>query len=121
MRKICMLLAAAALAGCGGGSNPAATSGNPSSPGAGGTSSGGAQPPAVIQAMDEGSAVNPAIVTADNAFGLSLFQNLNANATGNVAISPIEALPISAPERPRLSSDCSSTPTVATPELKRNV
>jgi len=89
MRKICMLLAAAALAGCGGGSNPAATSGNPSSPGAGGTSSGGAQPPAVIQAMDEGSAVNPAIVTADNAFGLSLFQNLNANATGNVAISPI--------------------------------
>jgi len=89
MRKICMLLAAAALAGCGGGSNPAATSGNPNSPGAGGTSSGGAQPPAVIQAMDEGSAVNPAIVTADNAFGLSLFQNLNANATGNVAISPI--------------------------------
>jgi serpin B len=39
--------------------------------------------------MDAGTAVNPAIVTADNTFALNLFQNLNAGATGNVAIAPI--------------------------------
>ena len=33
--------------------------------------------------------VDPAIVTADNTFGLNLFQNLNSGATGNVAIAPI--------------------------------
>jgi serine protease inhibitor len=48
-----------------------------------------AMPPAVMQAKNENTAVNPAIVTADNGFGLSLFQSLNPGATGNMAIAPI--------------------------------
>jgi len=46
-------------------------------------------PPAVMQAQQDNTAVNPAIVTADNSFGLNLFKNLNSGASGNVAISPI--------------------------------
>jgi serine protease inhibitor len=43
----------------------------------------------VVQAESAGTTVNPAIATADNAFGLNLFQTLFAGATGNMAISPI--------------------------------
>ena len=46
-------------------------------------------PPAVMQAQQANSPVDPAIVTADNTFGLNLLQNLNSSATGNVAIAPI--------------------------------
>jgi serpin B len=42
-----------------------------------------------MQAQQANSPVDPAIVTADNTFGLNLFQNLNSAATGNVAIAPI--------------------------------
>jgi serine protease inhibitor len=42
-----------------------------------------------MQAKNDSTAVNPAIVTADNGFGLTLFQNLNSGATGNIAIAPI--------------------------------
>lgn len=81
---VCLML----LAGCGGASVNINGSSNPGAP-AGGNSGSSTQPPAVEQAMDAGTAVNPAIVTADNAFGLSLFENLDANASGNVAISPL--------------------------------
>jgi serine protease inhibitor len=86
------ILAAAWLQGCGGSSMnsmsaappasgpPASTPAPPSSTSA---------PPAVAQAQQENTPVNPAIVMADNAFGLSLFQNLNSGASGNVAIAPI--------------------------------
>ncbi len=43
----------------------------------------------MVQAQKSGTTVNPAIATADNAFGLNLFQTLIAGSTGNVAISPI--------------------------------
>jgi serpin B len=74
------------LSGCGGSSmnGSAASSMSPSAPA--GTSS---TPPAVAQAMDAGTPVNPSIVTADNSFALGLFQHLDAGATGNVAIAPI--------------------------------
>jgi serine protease inhibitor len=78
------LLAAAALsAGCGGGAvNPA------QAPAGGGSNPAGSPPPAVAQAKAAGAPVNPAIVAADNAFGLHLFQSL-ISGTENVAISPI--------------------------------
>jgi len=46
-------------------------------------------PPAVTQAKDAKTTVDPAIVTADNTFGLNLFKNLNQGSTTNVAISPV--------------------------------
>jgi len=80
-----LLLAAAALAGCGGGSASMTMSSDPANP----ASNSSSTPPAVVQAESAGTTVNPAIATADNAFGLNLFQTLIAGATGNVAISPI--------------------------------
>src|SRR3984957_19586266 len=78
---------AGALGGCGGSSMDGSGSsmpppGPPSSP----TSS---APPAVMQAQQANTPVDPAIVAADNTFGLNLFQNLNSGASGNVAIAPI--------------------------------
>jgi serine protease inhibitor len=91
-----LLLLVAAISGCGGGANPTASMSSTGGSNSGGSNSGGSnsggsasEPPAVVQAMDAGSPVNPAVVAADNTFGLSLFQNLNATAVGNVAISPI--------------------------------
>jgi serine protease inhibitor len=81
-----LLLAATVLAGCGGGSVNMTMSSDPAIPGANSSSS---TPPAVVQAQNAGTTVNPDIATADNAFGLNLFQTLIAGATGNVAISPI--------------------------------
>ena len=46
-------------------------------------------PPAVMQAQQANTPVDPAIVTADNTFGLNLFQNLYSGTPGNVAIAPI--------------------------------
>jgi hypothetical protein len=86
-----LILASAALGGCGGGSSgsmmssPAGTSSGSS----GTPSNDSGAPPAVMTAKSEDTPVDPAVVTADNNFGLSLFQNLNAGASGNVAIAPI--------------------------------
>jgi serine protease inhibitor len=80
-----LLLAATLLAGCGGGSVSMTMSSDPANPAANSPST----PPAVAQAESAGTTVNPAIATADNAFGLNLLQTLIAGATGNVAISPI--------------------------------
>src|SRR5258708_5270507 len=85
------LLLAGALAGCGGSSggsmsmNPMQPNPMPPSTNSPSTSA----PPAVVQAQQANTPVDPAIVTADNTFGLKLFQNLNSGATGNVAIAPI--------------------------------
>src|SRR5258708_11926857 len=84
------LLLAGAVAGCGGGSSGGSMSMSPmpmppSAPNSPGTSA----PPAVVQAQQANTPVDPAIVTADNTFGLKLFQNLNSGAVGNVAIAPI--------------------------------
>ena len=87
------IVAAAMLQSCGGSSMNSGMSPAPPASGPPGTTpappSGTAAPPAVAQAQQENTPVNPAIVAADNAFGLSLFQNLNAGASGNVAIAPI--------------------------------
>jgi serine protease inhibitor len=80
------LLAAAVLVGCGGGS--AGTAPNP--PGMSNGTGGSATPTAVAQAQMADTAVDPAIVAADNAFGLSLLDTLlPASDGGNVAISPL--------------------------------
>jgi serine protease inhibitor len=46
-------------------------------------------PPAVMQAQQANSPVDPAIVAADNSFGVDLLQNLTSGASVNVAIAPI--------------------------------
>jgi serine protease inhibitor len=80
---------AGAIGGCGGSSmNGGSMSSNPSAPSAPSNPTTTA-PPAVIQAQQANTAVDPAIVTADNTFGIDLLQNLNSGATGNVAIAPI--------------------------------
>jgi serine protease inhibitor len=83
------LLLASTVGGCGGGSmDGSSMSPSPpsSSPPSGPSTT---APPAVMQAQQDNTPVDPAIVTADNAFGLNLFQNLNSGATSNVAIAPI--------------------------------
>lgn len=80
---------AGALVGCGGSSmNGAMMPVGPMQPNPPSSPSGSA-PPAVMQAQQDNTPVDPAIVTADNGFGVALFQNLNSGATGNVAIAPI--------------------------------
>jgi len=52
----------------------------------------GALPPAVAAAQARGAPVDPLIVTADNAFGLSLIDALiPANGGANICISPLSA------------------------------
>jgi len=73
------------LAGCGGGG-----SGSMANGGVPGGVAPSSLPPAVAQAKDQNTAVDPAIVSADNTFGLSLLNTLiPANAQGNTAIAPI--------------------------------
>lgn len=97
-----MLLAAALLVGCGGSGtsadvqDPTGSGGNAggtgSSGGTGSTggSTSGTTPPAVAQAIKDSTPVDPAIVTADNAFGLSLFDTLLPGAGGgNISIAPL--------------------------------
>jgi serine protease inhibitor len=75
-----LLAAVLALAGCGGGSSATAQS----PPGD------TAMPTAVAQAQKADTQVDPAIVTADNSFGLSLLDSLlPENNGGNIAISPL--------------------------------
>jgi serine protease inhibitor len=82
-----LLLGTALIAGCGGSSmNSGSMAVDPMPPPMGTNTT---APPAVMQAQQENTPVNPAIVTADNTFGLNLFNNLNSGATGNVAIAPI--------------------------------
>src|ERR1700741_3761480 len=52
----------------------------------------GVTPPAVSQALQEGTPPDPAICPADNTFGLSLLNTLlqqGASSSGNAAIAPI--------------------------------
>jgi serine protease inhibitor len=79
------LIAAAVMAsGCGGGSVSTA----PNSSG-GAAYDGSSMPAAVVEAQKADTAVDPAIVAADNAFGLNVLNNLIAGSTDNIAISPI--------------------------------
>lgn len=75
-----LLAAAAVLAGCGGsGPAPDNTAKNSAS-----------VPAAVAKARAENTAVNPAIVVADNTFGLRVLQTLQSrDSSANVAISPL--------------------------------
>ena len=80
---------ASALGGCGGGSmDGSSMSPNPppSAPPSGPSTT---APPAVMQAQQDNTPVDPAIVTADNTFGVNLFQKLYSATPGNVAIAPI--------------------------------
>ena len=83
------LILAGAIGGCGGGSSMSGAMMpvdpmQPTPP-----TSSTTPPPAVMQAQQANTPVDPAIVTADNTFGLNLFQNLYSGAPGNVAIAPI--------------------------------
>jgi serine protease inhibitor len=80
-----LLAAAMALAGCGG--SPVNTV---QSPPGGNSFSGGTTPAAIAQAQKADTPVDPAIVAADNSFGLSLLDTLlPGNDGGNIAISPL--------------------------------
>jgi serpin B len=83
------VLLSGAVAGCGGGGSMGSGSmpGNPM-PGMPNNPS-TTPPPAVMQAQQENTPVDPTLVAADNSFGLNLFKNLNTGASGNVAIAPI--------------------------------
>jgi serine protease inhibitor len=74
------VIMATLMQGCGGDVSTTATTATPAS-----TST----PTAVAQAKADNAAVNPAIVAADDGFGLSLFQMLMPSAAGNIAISPL--------------------------------
>jgi serpin B len=80
--------AIALLSACGGGgssmNSPSMTSTPPSS-----NSPTSTVPPAVKQAQAANTAVDPAIVTADNGFGVALLKNLAGGASANVCIAPI--------------------------------
>jgi serine protease inhibitor len=85
---------AAALSGCGGGDSaespaPPLSSVPPADTAPPG-GSGASTPAAVLQAKQDSTPVDPAIVTADNAFGLNLLNTLvPLNAGNNTTISPI--------------------------------
>ena len=83
------LILASAIGGCGGGSSMggAMMPVDPMQPAPPTPST--TAPPAVMQAQQANTPVDPAIVTADNIFGLNLFQNLYSGTPGNVAIAPI--------------------------------
>jgi serine protease inhibitor len=84
-RSALLLICSSLLVACGGGG-----SGNmASNPGGGSGGTGAtATPPAVTQAQQAGTPVDPALISADNAFGLNLLNTLLVGNTGNVAISP---------------------------------
>ena len=83
-----VLASGAGLTGCGGGGSMA----NGSTPPAGVNPGGPVTtvPPAVMQAKDTNAAVDPALVLADNTFGLNLLNTLiPTNAGANTAVAPI--------------------------------
>ena len=71
-----LLIATSFLPGCGGGSDASSAAPMPSPPAA------VTVPPAVQQAKEANTPVDPGIVTADNAFGLSLLNTLIAGNAG---------------------------------------
>lgn len=80
-----LLAATIALVGCGG-----SQVGTIQSPPGGNSFDGGAVPTAVAQAQKADTPVDPAIVAADNSFGLNLLDSLlPGNDGGNIAISPL--------------------------------
>lgn len=79
-----MLACSLLLTACGGGGGSVGS--NPGAP-PGGTAN-SATPPAVIQAQQAGTPVDPLLISADNTFGLNLLNTLLASDSGNVAISP---------------------------------
>jgi serine protease inhibitor len=88
-----IVAAVSLLGGCGGDGEAASqssTSGSSSTPAAPTSPSvpSSSLPPAIAQAQENKTAVNPSLVTADNTFGLNLFKILNQGSTANVAISP---------------------------------
>ena len=85
-RAVALLAAVGLLGGCGGGTDTAAP--NPANPSGVSPTTNASLPPAVAQAQDDKTAVNPSIVIADNSFGLNLFKTVAQGTTGNVAISP---------------------------------
>ncbi len=81
-----VLVSSFLLAGCGG--SGASSSASPASGTTGDTST----PAAVAEAKAQGTPVDPAVVTADNTFGLNLLQTLiQASPSTNIAISPTSA------------------------------
>ncbi len=90
-----LIIAASSVAACGGGGEASNTTGDPSPPASSSPPSSSAPPSstptptAVAQAESANTTVNPAIVTADNGFGLTLFKTLQPSAAGNIAISPL--------------------------------
>ena len=88
LRTAILLMWAGAVGGCGG-SMSGSMNMNPNPPGMPNMPSSPAAPPAVMQAQQASTPVDPAIVAADNTFGVNLFQKLNSGAKGNVAIAPI--------------------------------
>lgn len=89
---VCMLVAALLLSGCGGGGDGSGSASVPAASTGGVAAS--SSPPAVSQALSASTPVDPSIVTADNGFGVTLFQSLlpqtlAQNPNGNIAISPI--------------------------------
>ncbi len=82
--RIGALVATAALGSCGGSAAVDTAQQGGSAP-----VTGTSLPTAVAQAHESGTAVNPAITSADNAFGLNLLNNLIAGNSGNIAVSPL--------------------------------
>ena len=73
------------IVGCGGGSG-GSSGATPVNPGGLSVSA----PAAVIQAKDQNTPVDPAIVSADNTFGLNLLNTLmQSNSGSNTAIAPV--------------------------------
>lgn len=79
-----MIIASLLMQGCGGGGSTTAISASTPA-----TTSPSTTPTAVAQAKADGAVVNPAIVAADDGFGLTLFKTLLPGASGNIAISPL--------------------------------
>jgi serine protease inhibitor len=77
------VIVATLMQGCGDGMSTTTTSATTA------TTANTSTPTAVAQAKSEGAAVNPAIVAADDGFGLRLFQTLMPGAAGNIAVSPL--------------------------------
>jgi serpin B len=77
------LATALAFGGCGGGTEDPAR--HPAAGGSGGV----AVPAAVAKAQQAGTAPDPALVAADNAFGVGLLKTLIPTNSGNIAISPL--------------------------------
>jgi serine protease inhibitor len=88
---VALLAAATVLVACGGSSVNSAQS-LPGRTSNGSSAGGSATPAAVAQAETADTPVDPAIVAADNAFGLRLLDTLLPGSDGdNIAISPLSA------------------------------